>query len=683
MARRAAALCALAATATAVLAAACHRTVIVEIDGTVSPVTLLELMAADRGVEDRLLFGTREEALPVTVGLSLRSAGPGPFIVCAGAIAADEIIGGCARADDHVPARITVPLCPRGPGAGAAPAPRAPANGAHVGAITVADSLIPTFSWETVPDALGYEVQLSPDPAFPLGNTITHLTAAPSFRPADDELEISRVQPVGRRWWWRVRALGSADCSRRSAAWYVDLGRSGHDFNGDGYADVAVGSPGWSEGTSANDVGTVYLYYGPDLDGSPAPDTQPDLVLHGEEALDNFGRSVAFVGDANGDGYDDLLVGAPGAVEASGNSPGHAYLFAGGPTADALWETKITGDTPEHFGWSVAAAGDVDADGFADLAIGAPPLEPDGFGRVYVYAGHPDLQNAPVRLFRRIGRAGDDFGRSVAGAGDVNGDGFADVIVGAPQTDVGGFVAGAAYVFAGGPVITLAPWLTVFGQNAGEIYGWSVAGPGDLDGDSFADLAIGAPAAYISLSLDEPQRVDVLHGAPLAADVTTVTLFPDAALEGGFGLAVAGVGDMDGDSHPDLAVGAPFADLPGVSSAGLVAIWRGGTWPLAVTPDATVDRGSLAVGEQLGASVSGADFNGDGFSDLVTGALSSPATGFLSGKAYIFRSDGTAPSAANVVELFAEGMYAGFGASVAWVMGAGGGSAHGGGGAVL
>ena len=673
-ARRAAALCALAAAVPVVLAAACGRTVVVEIDGTVSPVTLVELLAADQGVEDRLLFGSREEALPVTVGLSLRGAGPGPFVVCAGAIAADEVIGGCALAADRIPPRISVPLCARGPGTGAAPAPRAPANGAHVGAITLADSLRPTFVWETVPDALGYEIQLSADPAFPTDATITHLTAAPSYRPADDELAVSRVQPVGRRWWWRVRALGAGACSRRSAAWYVDLGRSGHDFNGDGYADVAIGSPGWSDGTSANDVGTVYLFYGPDLDGSPAPGAQPDLVLHGEETLDNFGRSVAFVGDTNGDGYDDLLVGAPGPTEASGTNAGRAYLFAGGPAADASWEAKIPGDTPEHFGWSVAGAGDVDADGYADLAIGAPPLDAAGFGRVYIYAGQPDFRNAPVRLFRRIGRAGDDFGRSIAGAGDVNGDGFADLIVGAPKTDVGGFVAGAAYVFAGGPVISLAPWLSVFGASPGEIYGWSVAGPGDLDGDAFADLAVGAPATIVALSLQEPQRVDVLHGARLAADVGVVTLRPDATMEGAFGLAVAGAGDVDGDGHPDLAVGAPFADRPGISSAGAVAVWRGGAWPLAAAPDATLDRGELAIGESLGYSLSAADVNGDGFSDLVTGAINSPASGFLSGKAYVFRSDGTAPSASSVVELLAEGMYAQFGWAVARLGGAAGGA---------
>jgi len=244
---------------------------------------------------------------------------------------------------------------------------------------------------------------------------------------------------------------------------------SAGDFNGDGYADVIVGAPLGDQ---------AFLYF-----GGPGADSVADLILNGSGEL--FGTSVAPAGDVNGDGHADVIVGGP-TNGTGGLSAGRAYVFYGGPGADATADLALTGSAGQQLGNSVASAGDVNGDGYSDIIVGAP-----GGDRAYVYYGgsSPDA----VADLTLTGSAGDAFGLSVSSAGDVNKDGYGDVIVGAYQNDAGGTDAGRAYVYFGGPGADAVADLTLTGAAAGDHFGNSVSVAGDVNGDGHSDVIVGAP----------------------------------------------------------------------------------------------------------------------------------------------------------------------------------------------
>ena len=172
----------------------------------------------------------------------------------------------------------------------------------------------------------------------------------------------------------------------------------------------------------------------------------PAYIFTGEAAGDNFGGSVASAGDVNNDGFDDLIVGAP-QNNAGGTDAGRAYVFSG-QSGDTIY--VFTGESAnDFFGFSAASAGDVNNDGFVDLIVGAKNNVEGGVtaGRAYVFSGQ---SGDTIHVFTGNARL-DEFGISVASAGDLNNDSFDDLIVGAYLNDAGGFNAGRAYVFSGKP----------------------------------------------------------------------------------------------------------------------------------------------------------------------------------------------------------------------------------------
>jgi hypothetical protein len=283
------------------------------------------------------------------------------------------------------------------------------------------------------------------------------------------------------------------------------------DVNGDGFADVIVGAPGMSTGGRIEN-GVAFVYSG--RDGTILGH------LEGEVSGDDLGSAVAGIGDVNKDGFDDVMVGA-GAADVAGKSDAGSVFVISGKDGAKLWQ--IHGAAGDLLGSYVAAAGDVNRDGYPDLIVAAP-----GAGATYVYSGKDGST-----LWRFNG-----VSRSVAGAGDVNRDGYADVIVGAPGVTPSGNPPqafpkiGAAYVYSGRDGTTI---LEFRGSAAafGSWLGASVAGAGDVNRDGSPDLLVGQ---FVS------------PGAILYSgrDGTRLWEFEDASI----GFATAG--DVNQDGYPDV-----------------------------------------------------------------------------------------------------------------------------------
>jgi hypothetical protein len=366
------------------------------------------------------------------------------------------------------------------------------------------------------------------------------------------------------------------------------------DLDLDGYEDLVVGAL-WADrdGDKDDGTGSAYLYW-----GAAAPDAVPAVVFRGETDGSHFGNSVAGVGDVNGDGYPDVAIGAyqtPVTAECGGGAAtlpkvGRVYVFFGGPRdrVDAIPDVVLTGETTEvagdvtsacrdgdEFGFQVAGVGDVNGDGYDDLAVGArgydtsvnPPAGQD-IGRVYVFFGGPGLVGigAERAEVARTGLLpGEEFGTAVAGAGDTDGDGFADLLVGAPLRDLGGVDSGSAFWYFGRSTgVSPAP-VEIGLAAAGDNWGASLASTGDVNGDGFSDFVVGAyltgvgdngAAAYFS---GTPNRTI----APVATIFGEVSLSdPSDPLAGDqFGRSVAGAGDVDGDGRSDTVVGAYRNDV--------------------------------------------------------------------------------------------------------------------------
>ena len=250
---------------------------------------------------------------------------------------------------------------------------------------------------------------------------------------------------------------------------------SAGDVNGDGYDDIIVGAPNYSN------TGRVYLYFG-GLTIGLINDTA-DVTITGVAVNSNFGFVVSSAGDVNDDGYDDVIVGA----DEYSSSTGRAYVYFGGASMNNVADVIMTGEAANNFfGNSVSSAGDVNGDGYSDVIAGARGYS-SNTGRAYVFFGGAVMNNAADVIM--TGEAASNFfGRSVSSAGDVNGDGYSDVIVGA---DGYSSDTGRAYVFFGGAVMDSAADVTMTGEAAGS-FGFSVSSAGDVNGDGYSDVIVGA-----------------------------------------------------------------------------------------------------------------------------------------------------------------------------------------------
>jgi len=384
------------------------------------------------------------------------------------------------------------------------------------------------------------------------------------------------------------------------------------DVNGDGYGDVVVGAYGMS-----SFQGRVFVYYGGAIINITA-----DQTMTGEFTGDNFGTSVSSAGDANGDGYDDILIGASGFSSGSGKT----YLYLGGETiddnADKFFNAENAGD---NFGISVSGCGDINGDGNSDLIVGAYSNDINGAnsGRAYIYFNTMTGTDIEDLTFTGAG-TNDVLGCSVSSAGDVNGDGYDDIIIGAFGYN-GGTNQGRAYIYFGGSSMNNTADVTLTGVSVGDYFGDEASSAGDVNGDGFSDVIVGAPGY-----LTDQGRAYIYYGGSTMNSTVDVTLTGFSSNDG-FGISVSEAGDVNGDGYADVIAGA-YGYNAGTNQ-GRAYIYFGGS-SMDNTADVTL-LGGLA-GDRFGLSVSNTgDVNGDGFGDVIVGA-ESYSGGTDQGRAYIY-----------------------------------------------
>lgn len=372
---------------------------------------------------------------------------------------------------------------------------------------------------------------------------------------------------------------------------------------------------------------------------SPRAMVEPDAMLDlAATPGDRAGTAVAVLSDFDGDGAPDYAMGAPQPAMGDG-APGLVHLHLSG---EATMTTLVGMSTRSDTGSVLADAGDVNGDGIPDLLVGAPKTNlgngpmGDVVGRAFVVFGGPDpvLDLEDVHAgeggFSVTGSMMADFaGSAVAGVGDWSGDGRGEVAIGVPRLDTAGEDAGAVAIVWGksdGDPVPLHPlgaggrW--IFGEDALDHAGETLAMPGDLDGDGVMDLVVGAPR--LSRDHFEQGRVYVVYG-PILEHVGLHEMLAGAggwAMSGmsdvqRLGTVLAAIGDVDGDGRADFAIGEPAYD----EGRGRVLVV---TDPASAISDVVDGASGFAVegdGGNMGMSIAAAgDVNDDGLADLVIGA---------------------------------------------------------------
>lgn len=432
-----------------------------------------------------------------------------------------------------------------------------------------------------------------------------HVIARRSLRPAGYLVSVFCLIPA------QAGALNvdllMTDSGQKAGNQYGISAASAGDFNGDGYDDVIVGANAYAAST-----GRAYVYF-----GGPGSDNTPDVILNGETTYGGFGQSVGAAGDVNGDGYDDIIVGAP--VADFPSNEGAAYVFFGGAAPDSIYDLRLVGHAAsERLGISVGTAGDVNNDGYPDLIVGAYGAL-SNTGRAYLYFGGASPDTVPDVTF--VGdHTNDRFGRSVSTAGDVDGDGYADVVIGTYASTGSGDDRGLAYLYYGGAAMDSLPDLTFHGEASDDLFGSDVAGGGDANGDGYDDIIVGAEGNDAGGA--EAGRAYLFLGGP-GADSTADVVITGLSAGDALGHSVGFAGDLNLDGADDFLVGAPEKD------EGTVYFFYGGPGP-----NSTAD--AVLLGESLGDNFgqdagSAGDFDGDGTSDIIVGAFLAGA-----GKAYVY-----------------------------------------------
>ncbi|MBK8983684.1 MAG: FG-GAP repeat protein [Ignavibacteria bacterium] len=413
----------------------------------------------------------------------------------------------------------------------------------------------------------------------------------------------------------------SADWTYKSSQSGVYLGYSvstAGDINGDGYSDVIVGVATYRNNKNNFDggpqgEGAAFVFHGSVSGLSNAP----DWTGEGEEVGSNYGGSVSTAGDVNGDGFSDVIIGA----QIYNNSRGRAYVYQGsasGLSDQANWITQ-SNQTQANYGASLSTAGDINGDGYSDVIVGAWLYETsnENAGKVYVYNGSPSGLSGTENWFTESNQADAFFGSSVSTAGDVNGDGYSDVIIGAEGYDNGEQNEGGAFVYLGSSLgLLVSPDWTGEGNQADAYYGSSVSTAGDVNGDGYADVIVGAKHFNNEQMLEGKAFVYLGSASGLSDSANWTTEGYQAGAF--FGVSVSTAGDVNGDGYSDVIIGAYYYDN-GQNNEGIAYVYHGSASGLSDSADWSAEGNQIDA--YFGCSVATAgDVNGDGYSDVIIGA---------------------------------------------------------------
>lgn len=432
---------------------------------------------------------------------------------------------------------------------------------------------------------------------------------------------------------WRVRTTGPGG-DAVSATWSFTVQKAVKavdavdtswgtylDVNGDGRGDVVVGAP-LATVKGVVGVGRVYIFH-----SNPTGFDASPIVLDGTGGMSTlFGTEVFSAGDLNGDGFADLVVL---------NTGKDAFVYHGGPNgilAGATPNTIIPAPTANA---TIAAAGDVNGDGYADLVVGPPQSGTPGSAYI-LFGGSSGVSKVAASIVDgsdvMMGSTSPQFGMSVSGAGDINADGYDDVIIGAPdQSHPSTANTGNAYVYLGGATkLTPFPQPPLADTTIGG-FGTLVRGANDLDGDEYADVMVAVNGQTIETFLGGPtgfrtgpKLTDAQNGSGFASDPRTV----------------AAVGDINGDGLDDVIVGAPSAFPPsGPGVPGAVHIFLASmSGAMLIMNDFGPQYGPDGDNGAFGIVTGIGDVNGDSRADVLIGASCAPANGSAcgDGTAYLF-----------------------------------------------
>jgi hypothetical protein len=405
---------------------------------------------------------------------------------------------------------------------------------------------------------------------------------------------------------------------------------SAGDVNGDGYSDVIVGAD-WYDNSETNE-GCAFVYYG----SATGLSTTPDWIAESDQAEAQFGHYVSAAGDVNGDGYSDVIVSAL-TYDNGQTDEGRAYVYHGsaaGLSLTADWSAE-SDQAYAQFGTSVSSAGDVNGDGYSDVVVGAYRYDngQTNEGRAYVYHGSAAGLSLTADWITESDQTSAFYGFSVSVAGDVNGDGYSDVIVGAVFYDNGQTDEGRAYAYHGsGTGLSLTPDWTAESDQAGAWFGNSVSSAGDVNGDGYSDVIVGA-YWYDNGETDEG-RAYVYHGSAAGLSLTPNWTAESDQTGARLGISVSTTGDVNGDGYSDVIVGAHEYDN-GETDEGRAYVYHGSATGLSVAPDWTAEADQEEAG--FGYSVSAAgDVNGDGYSDVIVGAVWYDNGETDEGRAYVY-----------------------------------------------
>ncbi len=384
------------------------------------------------------------------------------------------------------------------------------------------------------------------------------------------------------------------------------------DVNGDGFSDIIIGAYEYNSGQPNS--GAAYIYYG-SLQGI---DLNTFTKIENVPGSHMLGYSVSSAGDVNGDGFGDVVIGDISYFVSwdaqKGLIEGGALVYYGssqGLNTDTFSVLK-NNQTESSFGWTVSSAGDVNGDGFDDVLVGDPNYDKQfDEGAVVIYHGSQQGVSTTAAITLEGNQQGEEFGLSLGCAGDVNADGFDDIIVGVPFHSNGQGSEGAALIFHGSIAgITNVP-TTLENNVSGTRMGYSVSSVGDLNADGFNDIAVGCAAT------DEGVGAALIYygsAAGISNNSSKTTLTAEEPSY--FGNSVSGAGDYNGDGYSDLIVGA-MNYSPTKNGAAFMFFGS----PTGVTLTSSLKFESSVINSQLGISVAFAgDVNGDSYSDILIGA---------------------------------------------------------------